>query len=49
MIIILFFFILDKSKIILEEKEVIPSMNIPEFVSRISSTYFKLLTGGTEY
>ncbi|EAS05303.2 zinc finger, C3HC4 type (RING finger) protein (macronuclear) [Tetrahymena thermophila SB210] len=32
-----------KSKLVLEEKEVAPTMNLPQFVSKVSSTYFKFL------
>lgn len=33
---------------VLEEKEIAPAMNLPEFVSRVSSTYFKFLKGKKE-
>ncbi|KAL4467530.1 hypothetical protein ABPG72_004598 [Tetrahymena utriculariae] len=32
-----------KSKMVLEEKEIAPTMNLPQFVSKVSSTYFKFL------
>lgn len=38
-----FCYLKDKSKLVVEEKKVQPAMNLPQFVSKVSSTYFKFL------